>query len=107
MFPSNHSGWEPHFLFHYQAKTHEIARMFVGFREKELSLYSRCCEKYIWAMGREKRVHKIMLMQYSYLIYFHAKERSVLPAKKYRTPVLCVKCFFQRALKVGLLPRGR
>lgn len=21
------------------------------FRDKELSLYNRCCEKYIWAMG--------------------------------------------------------
>lgn len=56
-------------------------------------------------LGREAGVHKFM--SYSVLLFhlIHTKKRSVLPAKKDRMPGECMKYIFQRAARVGLLPR--
>lgn len=107
MFPSNHSGWEPHFLFHYQAKTHEMARMFVGFRDKELSLYSRCCEKYIWAMGREKGVHKIMPYAIFLSDLLSRKEKVGFTSKEVSNAYTMCEMFFSEGTKGGAAPEGK
>lgn len=83
--------------------------MFVGFSDKELSLYSRPCEKYIWAMGREEGVDKIMpyaillfdLLSKIYFLCFTSKEKVSFTSKGVSNGYNMCEKLFQRAVKVG------
>lgn len=78
--------------------------MFVGFRDKELTLYSRCCEKYIWAMRREKGVHKIMPHAILLLDLLSHKEKVSFTSKEVSNAYIMCEMFFSESGRSGAAP---